>query len=66
MLELAFMGLCIMLIIGVGVLSLDHLKRWFMGLANDLIELSEKREMSQIRVEKARLELDQKFNTYNH
>lgn len=65
MLEIFAMVALLVFIMGVGVLSLDHLRGWSLRLANDLIDLRQKWELSQLELERKRLELDQKFNTYN-
>lgn len=65
MLELVLVVTLIIVILALGVISLDQLKRWFLGLANDLIDLRKKWELSQIQVEEKRLELEQKFNSNN-
>lgn len=64
MLETAVIVALFVFIIGVGILSLDQLKKWGIGLANDLIALREKWELSQIKVEEKRLELERRYESF--
>lgn len=60
MLEVVLIVTLVMIIAVLAVASLDQLKKWGIGLANDLIDLQEKMQLSKIKVEGKRLELERR------